>query len=203
MTVSFDFSGLDKIARGFHRSASLIGRYEAAAVRRAGTSARSVLVKKIHAHLNIPQREIRQRLTVRGRPTAHDTRYVIEVKRAGIPLIHFAARETRRGVTVKVFRDGPRKLITHGPTFIARGAGGGARHVWERETKLPKRLTRAGRYAGTGIKRRPISILYGPDVLSQFVQEAIQRAGDKRWEERLPIELERATNRALELAGYR
>lgn len=202
MSVSFDFSGLDKIARGYQRSARLLGRYEAAAVRRAGTSARSALVKRIHKHLNVKQATIRKRLKVVGKPTPNDLQFVIEVKRAGVPLIHFAARETRRGVTVKVFRDGPRKLITRGPTFIAGGVGG-ARQVWERETALPKRYTRAGRYAGTGIKRRPISILYGPDVLSQFVQEAVQRAGDDRWQERLPIELDRATTRALELIGYR
>ncbi len=88
-----------------------------------------------------------------------------------IPLIEFAARQTRKGVTVNVTRQ--RKLVRG--VFIARMKSG---HV--------------GVYERLGPKRLPIQELLSISLPKAFTQKQILVAVSKKAAERFPIEFERA-----------
>jgi len=93
----------------------------------------------------------------------------VRVKRKPTPLIDFDARETRKGVTVKV--QGKRAVIPH--AFIATMPSG-HRGVFVRKdggTHLYKR--KGGRIISTQL---PIRELYGPSIGAAYANDAIQEA---------------------------
>lgn len=180
--------GLKDLERDYRTAGRKLGRAEAAAVRRTGTTIRARQARAVRdiAHLKVG--EIKRAITVVRKPTAAKPSISFEVKEKGVPLIHYAARQTRKGVTVKVLRASGRQRVSArdggGTPFIETGRGGG-RQV----------------FARTGKARLPIRKLWGPSIYSQYVKPAVADTGDRTWAQRLPIELDRAVGNVLRRLG--
>ena len=195
--MTLQVKGLKELEDGYRKAAAAMANAEARAVKRAGVTLAANQARAIGQIVNLRSAVIKAKIVAIRTPTAGEPRIVFEVRGQGIALREFGARQTRRGVSVLVLRGGGRKIVKG--AFMARGYGGNLQ-VFQR-TGQAKRLMKAGRYAGTGIRREPIEKLYGPDVYSQYVKDAIQQVGANTWRDRLPIELDRESEFALRRAG--
>lgn len=157
---------LDDVPKGFPRAAS-------AALNRSVISARSHLVRRLKAVLNMKSGDIRKSTKIRK---SNYTRLVAEVNLTGrrIPVYRFGprprtpeadrARKRGRGVSWKIRRQGGRTKARH--AFVARTASG---HV--------------GVYQRVGRARLPIRELLGPslpqvlDDDARMVRETMEDAG--------------------------
>lgn len=148
-----------------------------AAARALNKTIRAVRVeanKQIRQERALPASVVRDSLRV---SLANKDKLVAAVVASGrpIPLRGYAARETRKGVTVKV-SPGGRKLVKHAgnAAFMVAKFGG---HV----------------YARTGSARLPMKKLYGPSLPATFIKEKVQSAMDKvagdTWPKRFAEEL--------------
>jgi hypothetical protein len=102
------------------------------------------------------------------RATGSQLRAIVRASGKPIPLIEYAARQTRAGVTVNVLRG--RKLIKG--VFIATMPSG-HRGVVRRKGLTSKRVIRKGRVAYSGL---PIQELFGPSVPAAFANSVVQAA---------------------------
>lgn len=193
--MSFSIQGLDDLERSYRKAASLMARAEARAVRRSGVSVVAQQARAIAQVVNLKVSTIKKSIRTMQQPSAGQPRITFEVRGEGIALREFGARQTGKGVSVLVLRASGRKIVAD--AFMARGYGNNLQVF--RRTGGAKRVMKAGRY--TGKLREPIEKLYGPDVMSQYVKDAIQQAGADTWNARLPIELEHECDRALSEAG--
>lgn len=129
------------------------------AVNRTLEQGRTAMSREIRAEFNIPAAKVNQALRITRaafRGGVLNIEGVLEspTKRGrSLNLINFAARQTARGVTVKVRRDGPRKLIPG--AFIANEG----RTVFIR----------------TGKKRLPIKALQTIDIAQMFNTQRINK----------------------------
>jgi hypothetical protein len=164
------FAGLEKAT-----TAAMVRSLNKTAV-----SVRAEAVKLIRGRRALKAKTIREAIAIRKATKALLIAEVI-VSGRPIPLREYAARQTKRGVTVNVV--GRRQLVKPDgiPTFqIARFGN----HVYVREGK----------------KRLPIRKLYGPSLPSALGQQAIEAAlvriatttFRKRFREEMAFELRRA-----------
>lgn len=190
-------SGLKELERSYRTAASRMASAEARSVKRTGVTIAANQSRAIAAIINLKVSTIKRQIVAIRQPTPGEPKIVFEVRGQGIALREYGARQTRKGVSVLVLRGGGRKIVKG--AFMAKGYGGNLQVF--RRTGLPKRKAKAGRYANVRYLREPIEKLFGPDVFSQYIKEAIQAAGARTWRDRLPIELARETEYALKAAG--
>lgn len=103
-------------------------------------------------------------------------------------LQHFAARKTRKGVTVSVIKKHGRKVVMN--AFMA-DTPQGAPAVWKR-TGEGLREMKAGRYKGK--RREPIKRLHGPDIPAMVKTvgvDAAQKTVDEKAARLIAHEVER------------
>lgn len=193
--MSFRLRGLQELEKSYRNASRLMAAGEARAVRRAGVTIAARQARAISQVVNLKVGVIKREIVTVRQPTPDSPRVAFEVRGKGIALREYGARQTKRGVSVLVLRGGGRKIVP--AAFLARGYGGNLQVF--RRSGLPARIMQAGRYAG--MMREPIEKLFGPDVFSQFIKDAIQELGRNTWHERLVIELDRETEFALKHAG--
>lgn len=113
---------------------------------------------------------------------------VAKVRASGrpIPLIHYGARETAKGVSVDVLNG--RKVITS--AFIAIKANG-MKAVYVRAGSSHKKVVKNGRAIWSGL---PIKELYGPSVPDGLANQAVQEALQRLVEEKFPDILRQQIN---------
>lgn len=92
----------------------------------------------------------------------------IEIRGRRIGLIEFAARQTGKGVSVKVLKAGPRKVVKG--AFIATNTATQYRGVWRR----------------VGASRYPIRNLVSISIPQAFFSESVSRAVEKLVAEKFP-----------------
>lgn len=199
--MSIIVKGIKEIERSYRLAAREMGKAESRSVKRAGVSVIAAQSRGIAKIVNLKVGVIKAELRTVKQPTPDNPAVTFEVKGKGIALREYGARKTRKGVSVLVLKGGGRKTVRGG--FMAKGYGNNLQ-VFKRESQITggkpqKKLMKAGRYKGQ--MREPIAKLYGPDVLSQYIKEAIQGVGVNTWETRLPIELARESAFALKRAG--
>jgi hypothetical protein len=165
----------------------------ARAVQRAGTTIKAEQSREIAQRLNLRAATIKNELTVKRQPKPGTPEIVFAVKARGVPLHEFGARQGKRGVSVKVFKQGSRALLT--AAWQAKRFGG----------KILGRVSASNRkqYGSPHVGRLPLKPLFGPNVLSQYITDTVQRRGADTWARRIPIELERELAFALKKAGFR
>lgn len=190
-------SGLKELERSYRDAAKRMGTAEARAVKRTGVTIAATQSRAIASVINLKISTIKREIVAIRNPTPGEPRITFEVRGRGIALREYGARQTRRGVSVLVLRGGGRKIVKR--AFMSNGYGGNLQ-VFKR-TGEAKRKMKAGRYASARFAREPIEKLYGPDVFSQYIKDEIQATGANTWRDRLPIELERATEFALKYVG--
>lgn len=156
---------------------------------------RTEVVKDVRSEYRAPAAEIRRGMSVRRASTRDMTARLTVKGRMSIELVNFSARETRRGVSVRVLRRSRAAVIRPGgsqgilatkkrqvsATFIAKG------HVLARVKD----------------KDHPI-ILWGPNFMSAFskpeLRAQLQREAERRFAERLHAE---ANHELAKLRGAR
>jgi hypothetical protein len=116
---------------------------------------------------NIKASAIKRSFTIER---ATPARLVVTLRATGAPitLINYGARQTTKGVTVRV-KNG-RKTLRH--AFIATMPNG-HRGVFARTGKGHKRVTKDGRSYMSGL---PIRELYGPSIPDALTNDAVQKA---------------------------
>ncbi|MCP4714524.1 MAG: hypothetical protein GY868_05350 [Deltaproteobacteria bacterium] len=146
------------------------------------------------------------------RMTVKDLNAVISCAGSPLPLIHFSATKTKKGVSVKVLKSGKKKTIPH--AFIATMDTGHKGVFWRKENIRGKRwkvgvyktLPTAGRWdpaaveSGLSEYQLPIEELYGPRVPDVFDDPEIMAPVFAEANVRLQARLEHHTNRLIESA---
>jgi len=182
--------GLSEIEKSYRAAAKLVARTQARAVARVGVTIVAEQARAITARVNLKVSTVKATIVTRKKPSISDVRLILEVKEKGIPLKDYGARQTRKGVSVKVLKGGGAKTLR-----AAFGAGKFGGNFFGRVGKGSKK------YASPHVGRLPIAKLYGPSILSQFIRDDISKKGVEAWDRRLPIELDRETSFALSQAG--
>lgn len=164
--------------REFAHAQQEVNRAAGAALQRVATTARKVADQEIRRRITLKSSEVKGNITVVfpfGRGTL-----IRDIEAIGdpIPLKHYAARKTRKGVTFAVVR-GQRKVYRRNGRlgFVVDSLGG---HVFVRVGPNPP-----------GKQNAPIKKVYGPSITQRFGTKRVQAAILKTVNERWSIEFER------------
>jgi hypothetical protein len=111
---------------------------------------RKAAVDGMAAKANLTKKRIREKTTMYFASLRGMSAKLV-IKGGSTPLIHFAARQTKKGVTFKLWKDEGRERYRH--SFIAKLGSGGTKGVYERDIGSP-------RYDG----RTPLKAKSGPAV---------------------------------------
>lgn len=123
-------------------------------------------VARAYTELNLKKRDVRKAIK-RSQARSARTSGTVSVRARPVPLIAFGARQTRRGVSLKIERGGKRFRLRH--SFIATMPSG-HRGVFERDIrKTPRRGPPPHR---SGL---PIRELFGKQVIQTMREERVQR----------------------------
>ncbi len=132
--------------------------------------------RKIREEYNIKNDRLKDAITVR-KATWTKPEATIRAKGKIPGLQNYDARQTTRGVTVKVTKSGGRKLIAH--AFLANMPNGGI-----------------GVFMREGMKRLPIKRLFGPDVAGMVnkvgvkaIEQSVNDTMEKTFEHELEYEM--------------
>lgn len=137
----------------------------ASALNRTSAQAKTDMSREIRKEFVLPAAKVNQELSVsKAIGSGASMRLSVSLqarrdKRPGFNLINFGAKQTAKGVTFRIKKGGPRKLIPG--SFI----GNGGRTVFIR-TGEAKRIMSKGMFAGK--RREPIKALQTIDVSSMF-----------------------------------
>lgn len=99
----------------------LAGKALMRALNRTIKGVRTETIRIVRGELNLKVADVKKGLSIR-RARSRDSSAALEVWAAPTPTARYAARQTKRGVTVKVKRKGGRKLIAG--AFLARMRSG-------------------------------------------------------------------------------
>ncbi|MBW2342508.1 MAG: phage tail protein [Deltaproteobacteria bacterium] len=167
------------------------------AVNKTLTGVRTDATNEVSKVITPTKTRIRASISVKKMTTADDSAYV-RCKGKQMPLIHFKARQTKKGVTVQVLKKGSRSLIKHAFIDDMRSGHKGVfvRTEWG-GVRQPLRKSQDS-YAWYGVLphkyRLPIKQLFSfavPDVLGHppTIKAVLDLAGP-----RLKKEMDRALN---------
>jgi hypothetical protein len=190
--MSIDTRALQKVAKEFTALRRALHVGEARAAKRAGTSVRAAQVKEIGRALNVRAGGIRDAIAIKHDAKAASPSVTISAVRKGVALDKFVGtRQTKKGLSVKVLRAGPRSTLS--AAFLAKTKGGAA---FGRVAQGSKR------YGTPHVGRLPIAKLFGPGPGDRLATEPVQQLGAKTWQERVEVELRREEAFALKKMGY-
>jgi hypothetical protein len=170
-------SALDELKTRFNLTDLQVKQIGSAAINRSLTTVSSRVIKRIADVINLRQKDIRDSITIR-KASYDELVGTIEINRVPIPMFDFiGTRETSKGVSVQVLRNGPRELLT--TTFFATMDSGHI-GVFERERIgnivsglgiLAYRIGLTHRYrvttrtnGGGRVPRLPIFERFGPTI---------------------------------------
>jgi hypothetical protein len=154
------------------------------AINKTIAGVRTDAVKEISGEITATQKVIRGRFVIRKATMANQGGEVITTGRP-LGLIHFKARQTKKGVSVQVKCKSKRTLLKH--AFIAVTKGG-AKNVFWRKWKEPRTTGRGIIGAPARLPecyRLPLERLTGPRVQDIFDDPPIMAAVLKKAQERL------------------
>jgi hypothetical protein len=146
------------------------------ALNRAAKSTRDLASKTVRADLNVKAATVKSRVSLRT-ASGNAQQASVRIEGRSILLSGFiGTRETKRGLSVKIFKRGQRKVIKGAFTFPSGGAVISA----ERE-----------RVGGKRVPRLPIKALYGIGVAQFLSKPAVLEKLKEHGAERFRIEFER------------
>lgn len=157
---------------GVHLAEKAITRSLNRSIRGVNTDA----IRAVRSELTLKAKDIRRDMRIRRAvPRTLEAALVVEVKGTG--LIKFKARDTTRGVTVKVKKRGGRKRLPG--AFIARAKTSGSRQVFTRE-----------RGAGRTPIKKLFSTAVGQYLDDDDVLDPIGRGAFRRFEKELSAQVD-------------
>jgi len=157
------------VARLEVRSQKVINLATVRALNRTATSVRAEASRQINSRYRIKIAAIKKQLRIKKADRFVQVAEIIASGRR-IPLIEFAARQTRKGVTVRV--TSTRKLVRH--AFIATMPSG-----------------HRGVFARKGERRLPIQQLFAMSLPQAFTQRYVVAAMKRVGRERFRVEFDR------------
>ena len=130
------------------------------AINRTATSSKAEIVRRLRAEINMTAKRIRQNITIEK---ASRARWLATIDMFGkrVPLIHFGARQIKKGVSYKIQRSGGRKKIVDEPRPFIQTMPSGNVGVFRRWPK--------------NVRRLPIIQLFGPSVGRAFKESGTVR----------------------------
>ncbi len=114
MTVlKVEFKGVKQFKKSLARAESQVERKAQQALNRTLTRSRTQMTKMIGEKLNLKKKTIRDMIVIHkaNKNTGLIGRLI--VKNNPVSLIEYKAKQNRKGVSFKMFRNRPRKLIRH------------------------------------------------------------------------------------------
>ena len=185
MKIELELKGLEAATKtvGAEKADTAMSR----ALARISGPLRSAALREIRAKYNLPRSE-RVKDAVKIYKGYRPAKLTIATRGKTPGLHHYAGKQTKTGVSVLVRRDRGRKKLRH--AFLAPGAGGKGLGLWHREGA--KVLPSKGRYAGTGIKRQPLTRLFGPDIVGMMKKFGVGKIREVlvlRWDKEFDREL--------------
>lgn len=134
------------------------------ALNRTATGMKTEVSRQIRSVLNVRAQDVNKRLSIR-RAASGERSVEIVIGARGLPLLAFGARQTKKGVSVKVLRRGGRKLVRG--AFIAQMKSG-HRGVFVRRGK--KSLPIDERFG-----EMPAQTILRPNVIADVTEKARAR----------------------------
>lgn len=174
--IRYRFEDLDKLQRRF--DPNVVRKAVRSSIRKTVAKLKTFVRKRVRQRYNVPARVVARHTKLQHFFQSRDKPFsILAYVGSKIGLINFGARPRimrtargkRRGVTVQVLKDEPRKLVTSVPAFIATGANQN-RHV----------------FARTSEARYPIVALTGPAVAQMVSHDEIIDQADKFTGQELP-----------------
>lgn len=160
MTGSFTLEGYKDALKLFDRST--VQKALRRTLKEVAAKCRTLADSMIRQDYNIKKKDLKDKLKVSpAQTTADGAEVFLTVKGKKIPLIQFQAQQTAVGVSVKISKVGPAKVIPH--TFKKTMAFGES--VFER-------VERSGKKVG----RFPVKSISGPSVVDLFNSKKIETA---------------------------
>lgn len=156
-------------------------------------SVRSAAAKAVVSELGASPRFVRNATKLR-RASRRQLSAALQGDLKQIPLIAFAARQTRKGVTYRIGRQG-RQAMPH--AYINTGSSSGRRNVFRRvradaQFSVTDRLIDSGE-SDQLVGRYPTLIRYGPSVARTLLLDAVQRimstTARARWDREIEAQL--------------
>ena len=186
------FTGLKEMQASFAKAARGLAAGEARAVRRVGVTIAAEQARAVAQVMNLRISTIKAAIVITQQPTPSNPSVTFQVRAKGIPLTDFiGTRMTKAGLSVQPLKGGKRSILPG--AFISQKLGGNA-FARASQANLKK-------YGTPRVGRLPIIKLFGPQIISIYERDAIQKVGADVWNTRLEIELDRETTFALTQAG--
>jgi hypothetical protein len=158
ITVRVDVTSLENVKRGMREDSDALRLGIAKAINDTAKHAKSFTSRLIRQHVPIPKRRL-DRFIKRTFASPNELHAEVTVTDTGaLPLKLFKAKQVAKGVTVKLDKQGPAKLIEH--AFIVPRLGG---NVFRRK----------------GESRLPIEKLFGPSPLDVYEQSGSPQLAQK------------------------
>ena len=173
MRIDINLKGLEKFEKTVNRK--IINKAANRTIRRMGTRFRTTAVKEVRKTYNIKAKTLKQKIRARthyDKEGNQSWRFYVSGK--PMSLIHFAPRQTKKGVSVKIKKQSGRKIIKG--AFIAKGKNGNLR-VFKR----------------VGKERLPLDTKYTISIPQMFNEEILDKA-KKEVEDNYQQEFERNIN---------
>lgn len=173
-----------------HAKDEVVDKAAVSALNRVGSMVKSEAVRQVAKQRNLPMRTIREHIP--QRPKAYGKHLATSVRGLGRPisLRLFHAHNTAHGVSVKVMRDGQRKLVHR---------YGNKAFVYSRGRRAPRGAVDRPVMVRQGRSRLPIQKLYGPSIPTAFIKkvvmETFMRLTAKKFPERLHHEIKHRLRR--------
>ena len=108
--IEIEVVGIEKVEAFMRRMPLVTKRAARGAINDTLTHTRAGASKRIRSEFNILARDLKKQMVIKRATNAH-LEGSVRIKGEPVPLLRFAARQTRKGVTAKIKKKGKRTLI--------------------------------------------------------------------------------------------
>jgi len=183
MQLTIDVKGLEEVQELFKYLKDDAPRAMMRSINKTLNGARTDMTQAIYDQYNVTKTKIRKTFSIKKAGIAKLTG---KVGTTGdyLNLIEFSARQTQKGVTVKILRNGSRKSF---PGAFIRTINSGKKLVLQREYHKKKKAIRPGFPYGSMPRkyRLPVTALSGPRLQDHLEKPEILTVIERKATERL------------------
>ena len=167
MKIEVDASGFEAIEQALKENEKVAMIALRRAINKVAKQAQTGIIRYTGGELPLPHKKIRQHVAL-SKATTQNPQAVISIDYQPIPLFEYKPRQLKRGVSIRVNKQGTRSVLKH--AFIAQSRSGKA-GVFAREY---------------GVARLPIRELYGPAIV-EVAQNHLENVAKKAQEKLISV----------------
>lgn len=162
--IEYDAKSLRRVEKMLQGIPNALPKVVSRAINRTASPAKSEISQGIREKINATAKRVNERINI-IKATYNNWIATIHISRRRLPLMAFGAKQTAKGVSYKIKRNGSREFIPH--AFIATMKSG-HEGVFERDW----------------MERLPITEKFGPSIGEQFrnLPSLIRRVTDSAYE---------------------